>query len=109
MIECNVLTALNEGYDVILEGILTVKSYGEILDRIFEQHPHENYIFYFDISFEETLKRHNTRESKNLFGEKDMREWYPAAHKSNHKYEHIIPERFSRKQTIEYIKKASGI
>jgi predicted kinase len=34
MIEHNCITALEDGYNVILEGILCVKSYSEILDGI---------------------------------------------------------------------------
>lgn len=110
MILHNVLQALSDGYDVILEGILSVKSYGKILDEVFAKHPKDNYIFYFDISFEETIRRHKTRIVKNTqFGESDMREWYSAAHRSNHEFEHIIPESFTIKDTTQYIKEVIGI
>lgn len=109
MIKANTLTALGDGYDVILEGILSVKSYGKVLDEIFEIHPEENYMFYFDISFEETTRRHNIRKTaKHKFSENDMREWYPVAHRSNHKLEQIIPESFSIDETISFIKKVSN-
>ena len=61
MIKLNVLAALDDGYDVILEGILSVKSYAELLNDIFRQHPKNNFMFYFDISFEETVRRHHTK------------------------------------------------
>jgi len=111
MIKNNVLVALGDGYDVILEGILSVKAYGKLLDYIFAKHPENNYMFYFDVSLEETIRRHSF---KNLdselpsFGEKEMREWYDNAHKSNHKLERLIPETFSSQQTLEFIKKVSG-
>ncbi len=109
MIKDNVLTALRDGYDVILEGILSVKSYGAVLESIFTEHPDENYIFYFDISFEETLRRHTTRDPKeNSFGEEEMKEWYPDAHRSNHELEKIIPETFSIKETVQFIEKTSN-
>ncbi len=105
MIKNDVLIALQDGYDVILEGILSVKSYGEVLENIFKEHPNENYIFYFDVSFEETIKRHATRTLKApKFGEEEMRKWYPDAHKSNHRLEKIIPESFSIEDTISFIK-----
>ncbi len=108
MIKTNTLIALADGYDVILEGILSVKSYAEVLDDIFAQHPQENYMFYFDISFEETIRRHNIRKTdEHRFGEEDMREWYPVAHRSNHKLEQIIPEEFTLDETIDFIKKTS--
>ena len=34
------------------------------------------YAYYFDIPFEETLKRHKTRAKSEEFGEKEMREWW---------------------------------
>ncbi len=108
MIESDVLIALKDGYDVILEGILSVKSYSEVLESIFNKHPKENYIFYFDVSFKETLKRHAARTLKApKFGEQEMKGWYPAAHRSNHKLERVIPERFSIKDTVGFIKKTT--
>ncbi len=130
MIKNDVLIALEDDYNVILEGILSVRAYSEVLEDIFSLHTEENYIFYFDISFEETLKRHIERQqatpksksnSKLLvqdikrserlqeFGEAEMREWYSAAHKSNHRFEKIIPENFSQDETIEYIIKTAKL
>lgn len=112
MIKSDVLIALRDGYDVILEGILSVRSYGELLDEIFAQHSGENYIFYFDISVEETIKRHATRQldpELPSFGEKEMRQWYDNAHRSHHALEKIIPESFSAEQTVDFIRKASKL
>lgn len=102
MIQSNVVTALDDGYDVILEGILGVKSYDKILNAIFEEHPHNNYMYYFDISFEETARRHEIRKRENgsEFSAEDMREWYAAAHRSNHALERIIPEDSSLDDTL---------
>jgi predicted kinase len=104
MIKSDTLIALNDGYDVILEGILSVKSYAHVLDDIFVAHKGENYMYYFDISFKETLRRHNLRKTKAMqFTDKDMQEWYPAAHRSHHALEQIIPERFTLDETVAYI------
>ena len=74
MIKDDTLLALNDGYDVILEGILSVKSYSKVLEEIFEAHPDNNFMYYFDISFEETLRRHATRKTTrgSGFGEEDI-------------------------------------
>ena len=32
--------------------------------------------YYFDLPFEETLKRHQTKPNCNSFGEAEMREWW---------------------------------
>ena len=93
MIKHNVLTALSGGYNVILEGILSQKAYATLFEEIFAEHPEENYIFYLDISFEETVRRHKTRTIGDpLFGAKEMKEWFSMAHRSNHRFERIISE-----------------
>lgn len=128
LIKNDVTIALNDGYDVILEGILSVKAYSKVLEEIFSLHPEENYIYYFDISFDETVKRHLIRQQTKTyinkngkvlaqdmkrqerlqeFGEKEMSEWYPSAHKSNHRYERVIPESFTQDELIKFIRKTS--
>jgi predicted kinase len=108
MIECNCIVALERGYDVILEGILSVRSYCDVLDRIIDAHIGSSYMFYFDVSFEETAKRHQTREHTN-FGVNELREWYEAAHRSNHSLERLIPEDFSISETVKHIQDITGI
>lgn len=111
MIKSDTLLALNDGYDVILEGILGVKSYDHVLEEIFAAHPKNNFMYYFDISFEETVRRHATRKilRRSGFGEEDMREWYPASHRSNHSLERIIPESFTIDNTVSKILSETGL
>lgn len=111
MIKSNVLIALNEGYDVILEGILNAKSYKSMLQEIFIEHPTENYMFYFDISFEETMRRHRMRPAKDTpsFTDEDMKSWYPAAYVPIHDKEKLIPEESSLEETIKFITESSNL
>jgi adenylate kinase family enzyme len=104
MIEHNCIAALKDGYDVILEGILTVQSYAALLDEVIMAHSGPSYMFYLDVSFEETVKRHKTREHLTNFTAKDMRSWYDASHSSNHHLEQIIPESFSVEEALLFIK-----
>ena len=105
MIKSNVLTALSEGYDVILEGILNAKSYKSMLQEILVEHPTQNYMFYFDISFEETVRRHSMRPAKDTpsFTDEDMRSWYPAAYVPIHDEEKLIPEKSSLEETVKFV------
>ncbi|MBU1109141.1 MAG: AAA family ATPase [Candidatus Riflebacteria bacterium] len=103
MIEHNCLTALMADYDVILEGILSVKAYSTVLDNIIAQHAGPAYMFYFDIPFEETARRHETRQHCSDFTVEDMKSWYAAAHRSHHSLEKIIPESYSIEQTVSHI------
>jgi predicted kinase len=94
--------ALAHSYDVILEGILNFGRYDSLLTRLIELCP-EYYIYYFDTSFEETLKRHATKLNAHEFGEKELREWYKPKDLSNFKREKIIPEEYSLEQTVKTI------
>lgn len=68
--------ALNNGYHVIVEGILNAESNGEMLVQLASDHRGETFAFYLDIPFEDTLLRHATRSTSGEFGESDMRRWY---------------------------------
>ncbi|MCP4749602.1 MAG: kinase [Proteobacteria bacterium] len=105
MIEHNSMAALDGGYDVILEGILSVKSYENILNRIIAAHKGPSFMFYLDVSFEETAKRHQAREDKSSVTVDDMRIWYDGAHKSNHRLEQLIPESYTVGETVKSIQK----
>ena len=110
MIKSDVLIALENGYDVILEGILGEKSYSKVFEDIFAKHPEENYIYYFDISIEETIRRHKTRTVRDPgFTPEDMKSWFPAAHRSNHKFEKVIPEESSARDSAEFIVQTSAL
>ncbi|TGB03623.1 kinase [Halobacillus salinus] len=61
---------------VIVEGILNKGRYGEMLKDLIQFYNQEAYIYYFDLSFEETLIRHNTRAQKMEFGENALRAWW---------------------------------
>jgi adenylate kinase family enzyme len=63
------------GYDVIIEGILVRKNYEKMLNEVATLF-NEVYVYYFDISFEETVRRHETKPNSHEFGEELMREWY---------------------------------
>lgn len=65
----------NVGYTVILEGILSNKKYGAMLRRLLDDFQGEKLIYYFDVSFEETVRRHATKPNAHEFGESEMRQW----------------------------------
>jgi len=63
------------GYDVIIEGILHTNKYAEMLQELSGLFD-ETYAYYFDISFDETLKRHQTKDKKTEFGRDEMKAWW---------------------------------
>lgn len=61
---------------VIVEGILDKSRYGEMLQNLIQFYNEKTYTFYFDLSFEETIVRHNSRSKKMDFGEDSLRAWW---------------------------------
>jgi len=102
LIQQTVEFALDRGYNVILEGILYFPRYGEMLKKLVEQCPN-NYFYYFDVSFEETLKRHATKANSHDFGEIEMRDWYKTNELTRFSSEQTIPETFSLEDAVEKI------
>ena len=61
---------------VIVEGILNKERYGEMLNRLIQFYSGNVYTYYFDLSFEETVRRHNSRSKRFKFGEESLRAWW---------------------------------
>lgn len=60
----------------ILEGILPKAKYLPLFEKATEIFGDEIYAYYYDISFEETLRRHRTKPQANEWGEEEMRSWW---------------------------------
>ena len=57
---------------VILEGILNSHRYGEMLKELIRYFDENAFAYYFDLSLEETIRRHNTRDKRYEFGEDSL-------------------------------------
>lgn len=60
----------------ILEGILYSDYYEPLFRRAIEEYGPNIYAYYYDLSFEETVRRHGTKPNRFSFGEEDMRRWW---------------------------------
>ena len=105
----SVLTALANGYDVIMDGIYRPNGYDNPLEKLFDGHDGENYIFYFDISLDESIKRHAGREKSKLFGEKELTEWYSKPTAMGYDFEYAIAEDSTVEQTLDLIRTKTGL
>jgi predicted kinase len=76
LIDQTVRYALDHGYHVILEGILHRPTYGEMLHRLIADHAGVTGVYYFQLPFEETLRRHATRDLAKDVTPERMRDWY---------------------------------
>lgn len=61
---------------VILEGIMYADWYKSLFELAIQLFDTRIYAYYFDLPFEETLKRHQTKPNCNDFGEEAMRRWW---------------------------------
>lgn len=86
----------------IIEGIL----YSERYDSLFRALPalfDPIHAYYFDVSFEETLRRHETRPQRTLFGPEHMRDWWLDHDLLTVIPEAIIPESSTLDETVARI------
>ena len=91
------------GYTVILEGILSNKKYGAMLQRLLNDFQGEKLIYYFDISFEETVRRHATKPNAHEFGESEMRQLWKDQDVLDVPGERRIGERLTQAEIIDMI------
>lgn len=61
---------------VIVEGILYKHFYGDMLHYLIQLYNQKAFTYYFDLSFEETVARHNSRSKKSEFGEDSLQAWW---------------------------------
>jgi adenylate kinase family enzyme len=104
-----ILSGLEYGFDVIYEGISNIKTYHEYFEHILKKHPQDNYFFYLDVSFDETVKRHESRPQKSEFGQEEMKQWLEYASPTGYEFETIIPEPSSLSQTVDQILKVAKL
>jgi adenylate kinase family enzyme len=68
--------ALDHGYHVVLEGIFHNPTYGEVLRRLIADHVGITGVYYFQLPFDETIRRHSTRPLAKIVDAEQMRGWY---------------------------------
>jgi hypothetical protein len=76
LIDLTVRHALGHGFDVVLEGILGASRHGEMLRQLHDDHRGVTRCYLYDLSFDETLRRHHMRPQAADFGEAEMRAWW---------------------------------
>ncbi|MCA0149491.1 MULTISPECIES: kinase [Rossellomorea] len=63
---------------VIVEGIFTEQRYGDVLRQLIQFYNGKAHTYYYDLSFQETVRRHNARSKRTEFGEDSLRAWWNA-------------------------------
>lgn len=60
----------------ILEGIMYADWYQPLFECVVREFEDRIYAYYFELPFEETLRRHQTRDKVSSFGEEEMWGWW---------------------------------
>jgi hypothetical protein len=69
-------SALDLGYDVILDGIFNLRDYSEPFRQLYDDHRGRTRVYQFDVGLDETIRRHSERPLSGAFGEDKIRGWY---------------------------------
>ena len=60
----------------MLDGILSAETYEDLFNQVEQLYASQIYAYYFDLPFEETLKRHNQKPISHEVGEVELRSWW---------------------------------
>lgn len=88
---------------VILEGIMYADWYKPLFEMAAQLFQDKIYAYYFDLSFEETLRRHQTKANRYEFGEESMRQWWREKDFSHVLKESIITDEQELQDTVSKI------
>lgn len=88
---------------VIMEGIFVAEWYRELFETALELYGSDIYAYYFDIPFEETVRRHRTRDKATEFGTEEMREWWVEKDYLDLIQETMITEDMSKEKIVSEI------
>lgn len=87
----------------VLEGILPAKEYQGLFKAAAEEYGENIFAYYYDLPFEETLCRHETKPNRNDFGEADMRRWWVEKDLLPNIRETILTKELSLEDAVEQI------
>ena len=103
LIDQTVRYALDAGFHVVCEGILFTGHYGEMLRTLCSEHLGSTFVYYFDVPFEETVRRHATRAWAAEVTPEQMRDWWSEDDRLGVAGEIVIPAASSLAATVESI------
>jgi predicted kinase len=102
-------TLLGLGYHVVLEGILRADRYGQDLHRLLTDYHGPSAVYYIDLPFEETVRRHQGRADEVDFGPELMRDWYLPRDLLGVPGEHVLDASRTLDETVATILHTSGL
>jgi predicted kinase len=109
LIDLTVRHALANGFHTVLEGILYLAHYGEMLTGLLADFPGRTHCYYLDVPFEETLARHATKPIADEVTEHQLREWYRPLDVLPGGVETVVPAASPLEETVERVLRESGL
>lgn len=94
---------LGRGCHVLMDGTIDPEKHKVHLDELVAEHPIDNHLFWFNLSFEETLRRHVSRSKSSWVSEADMRGWYRQFEPMGYDFEHEIPADMDLSSTVAMV------
>ncbi|MFJ6795180.1 kinase [Streptomyces sp. NPDC091268] len=101
--------ALDHGFHVIVEGILHADRYGPMLDALRRAHRGSTHLYYLDVPFEETLRRHASKPRAAEYGEPELRAWYRPLDLLPGDWESVLPAGDSLDATVARVLRDTGL
>ena len=100
--------ALDNGYHVVLEGILAAARYRPMIEDLIAGHRGDSHVFYIDVPLEETLRRHALRPQATEFTADDMRGWYLPDDRLDLPCERVIAPTATLDEAVDLIAAEAG-
>ncbi|GGP01396.1 hypothetical protein GCM10012280_72120 [Wenjunlia tyrosinilytica] len=104
--------ALDAGYHVVVEGILSADRYGDMLAGLLGDHCGVSRCYYLDIPIEETLTRHASKADPDYLAqvtERELRDWYRERDLLPGGVETVIGVGSALVDTVERIMRDTGL
>ena len=89
------------------EGVVNIRVGAIIIERTVNLFGDSIFAYYYDLPFEETLRRHKTKANRFDFGEEEMRRWWNEKDYIGFIQETILTEEMSLAETVQ--KKLSDV
>lgn len=101
--------ALSHGFNVILEGILRADHYAEMLMALIDDHQGRTCCYYFDVPFDESLRRHAGKPQASKYGAAEMKAWYRGLDLLPGGTEQVIPAAMTQDEIVRRVMADSGL
>lgn len=109
LIDLTVRHAMEHGFHTVLEGLLYVAHYGEMLAGLLADYRNRAHCYYLDVPYEETLARHATKPIADEVSPEVLAEWYRPLDLLPGGVETVIPAASTLQETADRVMRESGL